>query len=465
MRRFSALALTLFASACTLGPDYQRPELPMPTAYLQSAEQGESIANLRWWEIFADPQLKILIATALEENRNLAVAAARVEEARARLGVVRADQFPSVDGQAGASRGNTAEEFIPDAGTNNRFSIGATLAWELDIWGKLRRATESARAQLLATEEAQRAVIISLISDVASGYLLLRDLDDRLVIADRTLDSRLGSLDIIQARFDKGTVPLIDVNQADIEVAQASVTLASLERERVRTENALSILLGRNPGAIKRGDSLDEQTVPPRLPAGVPATVLERRPDIRQAEQALAAQTALIGVAQANRLPSLNLLGQLGFVNDDLDDLFDDDLWTIGGDLTGPIFDAGRTKQQVEVERARTRQLLNSYVLTVQRALAEVEDSLAGIRTFRAELAARERQVNSARSAATLSRARYDGGVTSYLEVLDSERSLFDAELAKSITRRQSLTSVVDLYKALGGGWNPAPTSPETNQE
>ena len=461
MRRAGALALGLLTGACTLGPDYQRPELPMPSDYTQSVETGASLANLKWWEIFEDPQLRVLIATALEENQNLAIAVARVQEARAQLGVVRADQFPTVDGLGEGTRGNTNEAFTPDAGTETQLTIGAQLAWELDIWGKLRRATESARAQLLSTEEAQRAVTISLIADVASNYLLLLDLDARRRVSERTLESRLDSLDIIQARYDKGTVPLIDVNQADIEVADAAVALAKTERDSVRAGNALSILLGSNPGAVARGDRLKEQGFTPELPAGVPAELLERRPDIREAEQALAAQTARIGVAEANRLPSLNVLGQIGFVDDNIDDLFDDDLWSIGGNFTGPIFDAGRTKQQVEVEKARTQQLVSQYTLTVQRALAEVEDSLAGIRTFRDELSSRERQVTSARSAATLSRARYDGGVTSYLEVLDSERSLFDAELAESIARRESLTSIVQLYKALGGGWEPPPpTSP-----
>ncbi|MGI9329894.1 MAG: efflux transporter outer membrane subunit [Gammaproteobacteria bacterium] len=456
MRRWGTLGLSLFMGGCMLGPDYDRPDYPMPSEYTQSAEAGASIANLRWWEIFEDPQLRVLIATALEENKNLAIAVARVEEARAQLGVVRADQFPNADGLGEGTRGNTNEAFDPSSGTDTTLTVGGQLSWELDIWGKLRRATESARAQLLSTEDAQRAVTISLISDVASTYLLLRDLDDRRLISQRTLDSRLEYLGIIKARYDKGTVPLIDVNQAEIELAEAAVSLASVRRDLVTTQNALSIFIGSNPGPIVRGDSLGQQTFTPELPTGVPAELLERRPDIRQAEQALAAQTARIGVAIANRLPSLNLLGQLGFVDDNLDDLFNDDLWSVGGSLTGPIFDAGRTKQQVEVERARTEQLLNEYTLTIQRALAEVDDSLAGIRTYREELAARSRQVTAARSASTLSRARYDGGVTSYLEVLDSDRSLFDAELARSITRRRSLTAIVDLYTALGGGWDPS---------
>lgn len=448
-------AVALLIGGCTLGPDYQRPDLPMPDAYLQTGDEGATIANLPWWELFQDPQLRSLIGIALEENKNIAIAAARVEEARALLGISRADLYPNLDGGASADRGNSTLPISQDLGTRTNLSTSVALSWELDIWGKLRRATESARAQLLATEEARRAVTITLIADVASAYLLLRDLDDRLEIARRTVETREEALGIIQARYDEGTVPLIDVNQADVELAEAQVTRAGLERQVVQAENLISVLLGRNPGKITRGLTLEQQVFPPALPAGVPAELLARRPDVRQAEQALAAQTARIGVAEANRLPSLNLLGQLGFVDDNLDDLFDDDLWTIGGDFVGPLFDAGRSKQQVEVELARTEQLLNEYGFTVQQALREVEDALVAIRTLNESVKYRERQVASARSAATLSRARYDGGVTSYLEVLDSDRSLFDNELAESITRRASLDAVVQLYKALGGGWQP----------
>jgi multidrug efflux system outer membrane protein len=465
VKRFSGgVLVTLIVGGCTLGPDYQRPELPMPDAYLQTADEGATIANLPWWELFQDPELRTLIEVALEENKNLAIAAARVEEARAQFGITRADQFPDISGGASAQRGNTAELISEDLGTNTNLTVGAQLSWEIDIWGKLRRATESARAQLLATEDAQRAVTISLVAEVANTYLLLRDFDNRLLIAKRTVETRKEALEIIQARFDEGTVPLIDVNQADVELAEAQVTRASLDRQVIQTENALSILLGRNPGTITRGQALEDQVFRPDLPTGVPAELLARRPDVRQAELELAAQTARIGIAEANRLPSLNLLGQLGFVDDNINDLFDDELWNIGGDFIGPIFDAGRSKQQVEVEIARTEQLLQQFGLTVQQALREVEDALVAIRTLNESLDYRERQVASSRSAATLSRARYDGGVTSYLEVLDSDRSLFDNELAESQTRRASLQAVVDLYKALGWGWQPTgnnqPTTP-----
>ena len=444
----------LCISGCTLGPDYERPEVEQPEEYRQSTESGESIANLPWWETFADDRLKALVEMALANNKDLAIAVSRIEEARARYGFVRADQFPSIDAQAGASRGNFFIPGAPSAGASDNFVIAGSLSYEVDLFGKLRRSTESARASLLATEEARRAVMISLVADVANAYLLLRDVDARLGIARRTLETRKESLGIIEARFDKGTVPMIDVNQAEIELADAAVQIAALERAVVQTENLLNVLLGQNPGPIVRGSG-NRSLVPPQVPAGLPSELLERRPDIRQAEQLLAAQTAQIGVAEALRWPSLGLTGTLGLASDDLSNLTDGDskIWDLGGNLLAPIFNAGQNKRRVEIERARTEQALSQYELTVLQAFREVENLLIAIRTLADETRARQGQVTAARSASMLSKARYDGGVTSYLEVLESDRSLFRAELAESEVRREQLGAYVDLYKALGGGW------------
>jgi len=447
--------LVSLLSACAMGPDYERPEVLVPATFEATPVPGPSIANLAWWELFQDDDLTALIETALRNNKELAIALARIEEARAALGFVRADQFPNVNGTAGAGRGNTVTA-IPGAVGNN-FVLAADLGFEVDLWGKLRRSTEAARAELLATVEARNVVTITLISDVASLYLLLLDLDNRVEIARETVDTRQQSLGIIRARFDKGVVPLLDVNQAEIELADAEAELAALQRENEKTENLLSVLLGQNPGPIARSRGDGEQLLPPDIPTGLPSELLERRPDIRQASQELAAQTARIGVAEALRFPSLGLTGSLGLASDDLDDFIssDNEVWGISANLLGPIFDAGRNKARVEAEKARTEQLLNQYQLTVLRAFQEVEDALIDIRTYREEALARERQVVAARSAAELSRARYNGGVTSYLEVLESERSLFRAGLLASSTRRQQIVSVVVLYKALGGGWVP----------
>jgi multidrug efflux system outer membrane protein len=454
--RFTSTSVAALALAsCALGPDYEEPEVPVPDEWQSPAQPGDSIAALDWWELFGDPRLVGLIETALRDNRELAIAMARIEEARAALGFVRADQYPNVNGAAGAARGNTMIGAPAPGQISEAFILAADFNFEIDLWGKLRRSTEAARADLLATVEARNVVAITLIADVASFYLLLLDLDERVGVAQRTRKTREDSLAIIQARFDRGTVPLIDVNQAQIELADATADLAALERQQQETVNALSVLLGRNPGELERASGLGGVLRPPQIPAGLPSELLERRPDVRQASQELAAQTARIGVAEALRFPSLSLTGTLGLASNDLDDFISSDnkAWGIGADLLGPIFDAGRNRSRVEAERARTEQLLAAYQLTVLRAFQEVEDTLIAIDTYGRESAAREFQVEAARSAATLSRARYNGGVTSYLEVLESERSLFRAELQSSATRRQQAVAVVSLYKALGGGW------------
>lgn len=457
-------AVTVVVASCAMGPDYERPEVPVPEGYQTSAIPGASFANLDWWELFDDPDLIGLIKTALVNNNQLAIAMARIEEARATLGFVRADQYPNLDGQAGASRGNTLPGVNVPGSINEQFILAANLSYEVDLWGKLRRSTEAARAELLATVDARNVVTITLIADVASTYLLLLDLDARVEISRRTETTREDSLGIIQARFDRGIVPLIDVNQAEIELGDARAESAALQRQRGIAENALSVLLGKNPGPIARTNKGVESALDlPDIPAGLPSELLERRPDVRQASQELAAQTARIGVAEALRFPSLSLTGSLGLASDDLSGFLSSDnkVWGISANLLGPILDAGRNKARVEAEIARTEQLLNNYQLTVLTSFQEVEDALIEIQTFRVEAEAREAQVASAQSAAMLSRARYDGGVTSYLEVLESERSLFRAELLASSTRREQVVAIVSLYKALGGGWS---TEEEINE-
>ncbi len=455
-------AIAILLGGCAAGPDYERPELDVPENYIQPVEQGQSFANTPWWEWFQDAQLQALIRIALEENQDLGIAAARIEEFRAVLGVTRADQFPSVDITATGAQTEGSDNVFPgnlpgfsDEKVEN-YRLSADVFFELDLFGRLRRSTEAARAQLLATEEAQRSITISLVASVASTYMLLRDLDAQLEIARRTQLTRTDSLSIIQARFDKGTVPKLDVNQAEIELAVADAAIAVAQRAVAQTENAMSVLLGRNPGPVLRGLPLQQQVMPPDIPAGLPSELLQRRPDVLSSEALLAAQTARIGVAQAARWPSLSLTGALGFESADLSTLTDSgsDFWSAGVGIFAPVFNAGRNKSRVEIEKARTEQALLSYEQTVQRAFREVEDALVAVRTYREEHQARRRQVAAARSAATLSRARYDGGVTSYLEVLDTERSLFSAELTESQTLRLYINAIIELYKALGGGWN-----------
>jgi multidrug efflux system outer membrane protein len=449
--------LCALVAGCKLGPNYERPELVLPEDFAQRADEGEALANLPWWEVFDDPALAELIRTALAENKELAIATARRDEVRARLGFTRADLYPELNGGFGASRGNNQNPLDPGGETSNTFVLAAEAFYEVDLFGRIRRSTEAAQADLFASEANRQTVVTAVIADVASTYFLLRDLDARYEIAQRTLMTRQDSTRIIRERFDKGIVPILDVNQAEIEEAEAAATLSALARQRIQAENLLSILLGQNPGPIVRGRALNDQTLIPAVPAGLPSELLERRPDVRAAEQTLAAQTARIGVAEALRWPSLSLTGSIGLASDELSDLLDaDDLWSVDANLFAPLFNAGRNTRRVEIARAQTEQALESYELIVLGAFAEVEDALAAIRTLQDEHNARRTQVVAARSAATLSRARYDGGVTSYLEVLDSERSLFTAEIAASQTRRAQLVAIVDLYKALGGGWNAA---------
>jgi multidrug efflux system outer membrane protein len=464
MRRPAGLVLcAVLFCGCALGPDYERPELDVPEGYIQPVDQGESFANLPWWDVFDDPNLEMLIRIALEENQDLRIAVARIEEFRGLLGITRADQFPQVDVAGSGVRNEPSENSFPGSlpGLGDQvaetYRLSADVFFELDIFGRLRRSTESARAQLLAVEENQRAVTISLVAAVASTYMTLRDLDQQLEISRRTAATRARSLAIIEARFEKGTVARIDVNQAEIQLTIAEAAVAAAERQVVQTENRLSTLLGRKPGEILRGTSLREQSFPPSIPTGLPAELLQRRPDVRASEAELAAQTALIGVAEALRWPTMTLTGSLGLESNELSMLTDSgsDFWTVGVGLAAPLFNAGRNRSRVDVERARTEQALLSYEQTVIRAFREVEDALVAIRTYRDEHAARLRQVESARSASALSQARYDGGVTSFLEVLDTERSLFNAELAESQTLRLYFNSIIELYKALGGGWTP----------
>ncbi len=466
--RLATISIAVLLASCVVGPDYERPGIETPEEFRQRISVGASISNTPWWQLFQDEQLERLIIIALEESKDLAIATARLDETRARLGFVRADQFPRLDGVADASRGNLLGQFLPGAGIQNNYVLAAELSFEVDLFGKLRRSTEAARAELLASEDARATVLISLIADVAGTYFLLRDLDERYEISARTFKTRRKSTQLVRARFDKGTVPKLDVNQAEIQEAQAVVQLAVFERQVIRTENLLNILLGRNPGPVVRGASIEDQIMPPEVPAGLPSELLERRPDVRAAEQSLAAQTARIGVAEALRFPSLSLTATAGYASTELSQLTDSNLqiWNIGANFFAPLFNAGQNKRRVEIEIARTEQLLNAYELTVLQAFREVEDALASIRTLRDESAARKLQVRAARSAAFLSQARYFGGVTSYLEVLDTERSLFRTELAASAVRRAQLVAIVDLYKALGGGWLPASESePDSEPE
>lgn len=458
MKRASVLwtiGLVFLVSGCALTPDYERPELDLPEKWIYSAEKGESFANIAWWEIYKDEALVGLINTALEQNQDLAVALARMQESRYLVTFTRAEQFPFLNAFGDAGRGRQSKESTPGSVTKSNFSFGANLSFEIDLWRKYARATEAARADLLSTEAAYRSVTISLISDVASTYLLVRDLDSRLKISRRTFEGRVERFQIILARFEEGIEPELDVNQADIQVAIAEAAVAQFEREVAQAENALRVLLGYFPGPIPRGEAITIRTWPPSVPAGLPSELLQRRPDIVEAEQTLIAETARIGVAQAMRFPALSLTAEVSAVAEGLTDLNSTDAgeWNVMAGIFQPLFNSGQLKAQMKAQRARTEQAQHRYIETLQNAFREVEDSLVAIETLKREFEARKRQVASASNAARLSQARYDGGVVDYLEVIDSERTLFGAELVASSTQREALTAFISLYKALGGGW------------
>lgn len=452
--------LGLSATGCSLVPEFQRPEMELAPRYIEESALEDSFANLAWWNVFKDPTLQDVIRLALAENRDIKLAAARMEEVRAILGFTRADQFPRVMGSGAGSRFDPSDQKNENAnGPRNNFRIGADLSFEIDFWGRLSGATEAARAELLASQEAYRFVTISLISQVASTYFTISDLDTRLAIAKRTFENRAGATGVIQARFDKGEVAEIDLNQAQIEEADAAITAAATERELRTAQNALRVLLGNSSYSIPRPAPLMTDDLPASIPAVFPAELLNRRPDLLSAEASAKSKVALIGVAKAERLPIFSLLGAIGFGSNKSHDLLTKNalMWNIGGQFIGPIIDFGKAKSKVEIAEAQAKQALLTYEQTVLQAVQEVEDALVEVRTYRVENAERNAQVKASSNAATLSRARYNDGFTSYLEVLDVERSLFDAELGASNTKQLYLNSIVKLYRSLGGGWSNTP--------
>jgi len=461
VRRALALALIgVVMAGCTVGPNYQRPEPTVPAEYRGLGPANppgpSSLGELPWQEIFGDPVLQDLIREALRQNYDLQAAVARILEARAQVTIARSFQFPEVNSAGSAQYGHIVgnveqpqfqKTFLPAAGFD--------VSWEIDFWGRFRRATEAARADLLSTEAARRVVMATLVSDVAAAYFNLRDLDQELDISRRTLDARINSLKLVQLREQGGVAALIDVRQSEILVAQAGEAVPDTERLIAQTENALAVLLGRDPAPVPRGLPLGQQIALDRFPTGFPSTLLERRPDILQAETQLHAATARIGVAKSDYFPRVFLTGSAGaggiWVNGSW--AGPQGLFAVGPSFTVPIFNTGRTGAGVDSAEARAQFALDQYQQTVLQAFREVADSLVEYqkrREFRVQQQALE---TSASDAARLSNIRYTGGVTSYLEVLDSERQQFDAQLGLVRTYRDELVAVVRLYKALGGGW------------
>ena len=456
--RISMSVTLLWLAACAMGPDYKPPKVPAPETFRMAEKEGESIANLPWWELLRDAELQRLVRIALQENKDLMVAVASVEEFQARLYSARIDYLPQASASANAPVFGRMTPFsFPGFPSATSYYLQGNLNWELDIWGRVRRSNEAARGDLLAREENRRAVILELVSGVAQAYFDLRQLDMQWDIAKRTLQSWEDSVKIAQARLRQGLIPKLDADQFEAERANAAARSAELERQVVQKENELSVLLGRNPAAIARGQMLTEQVMPPEVPAGLPSQLLQRRPDILQSEQELASATARIGVAQANRFPQITLTGLLGVASPHLANLFGSDskFGAAGFGLAGPLFNAQTLGYEQRAVEAQARQVLARYEKNVIVAFREVEDALVAVRTARNQAQAQEAQVAALRSALHLAELRYKGGVSNYLDVLTAKRSLFDAELSLAATRRLHLVSIVQLYRALGGGWLP----------
>ena len=464
MKRFVILFLILaLFNTFAFGQKHQRPKVQTPAEF-RSAPPGndpQTIADLKWFELFGDKALQELIQAALAGNYDLREAVARIEQARANYGLERSNQFPTIAASTdiiteGRSRSGSAE--IP-APINRTRTFGSVLlnllTFELDIWGRLRKATAAAKADLLATEETRKAVITTLVGDVATAYFNLRELDFELDIARRTLASREESLRIIRLRQTRGVATMLEVREAEELVYDASSVIPALEQSVEQTENFISFLTGKNPQSIPRGAELTDLVTPPTVPAGLPSDLIERRPDIRSAEQNLIAAEARIGVAKAAYFPRISLTGFLGFESAQLSNLFKPSrsVWAFAPQLVQPIFTGGRLKSGVRFSQAERDLFLVNYERTIQNAFREVSDSLVSYRKVKEELTQRELLVETLRDRSRLAYLRYTGGVATLLDALDADRNLFDAERTLAQTRRDELLSVVQLYKALGGGW------------
>ena len=460
MRTRALLLSALLLAGCTVGPDYRRPELSVPADFRGRAPDApagaESLGDVNWWKIFDDETLQTLIRTAMTENYDLRIATARIFDARARVTFNRSFQFPDLSASASAPYTYIPGDRMPTQFRETFAPLGTfDLFWEIDFWGRFRRATEAARADLLGSELAQRFVMTTLVSDVATAYFQLRELDMELEIAQRTLASRQNSLRLVQLRQQGGVSGMMDVRQAEVLLYTAAETVPDIERRIAQTENLISILLGRNPDAVPRGRALLQQITLPALPPGLPSSLLERRPDVQQAESQLAAATARIGVAKSDYFPRVILTGAAGAGGIKIDGSWfgPQGLLAVAPQVTLPIFNSGRVGAGVDSASAQAQEALVRYQQTVQGAFRDVSDALVEHRKRGESRVQQEALVTSLRDAARLADVRYRGGVSSYLEVLDTERQLFDAELLLAQTQRDELLAVVRLYRALGGGW------------
>ena len=470
--RNSSLLLVLGAatlmSACAVGPNYHRPGVQVPDSFRASGEspqaelQAASFADLPWWQVFHDPQLQGLIRTALKQNYDLQLATERISAARAQAGITRSNQFPQVSADPNFSGGKTDQGI-----KSNIFALAADVTFQLDFFGRYRRATEAARAQFFATEDAQQTTILTLVSDVASDYFLLRDLDLQLQITEQTVQSQQNSVKLTEMRLQHGVGTRLDVLQARQVLDTANAQIPDLERQIGQTEDAISILLGNYPQAVPRGKTLGTETpegwvwsevLPPQLPSGLPSALLERRPDIRESEHNLMAANADVGVAKAMFFPQVSLTGSPGgawghsvFFGSNIP--APEGIYSYEASLAQPIFEGGYLRNNLRYAKSQERQALISYRQTIQHAFGDVSDALIGYQKYHGVRDRQEQTVKDLQESVSVSLMRYRGGTATYLEVLDSQRSLFNAELTLAQARNSEYQSLVQLYKALGGGW------------
>ena len=458
--RTSALSLValLALSGCLLGPDYKRPSIDTPPTFRFAESDAKDLVNTAWWEQFQDPALNELIATALADNKDVKIAAARVEQFLGQFVTTRSQLFPQVGAGINAQRERVplgTTELPPGVGpVLNQYQGTLSASWEIDFFGKLRRQTEAARANLLASEEGRRATILTLVASVASTYVNLLSLDRQLDIAKSTAASRAASVNVFQLRYSGGEVSQMELAQSQSEYEASLAAIPQIELQIAQQEDALSILLGHNPQVIVRDRELDDLALP-AVPAGLPSELLERRPDLRQAEQDLVAANALIGAARALYFPSISLTGLFGTASGQFSSLFTGParVWSYAGAVTLPIFTAGSIGGQVKQAEAQQQQALFQYQKAIQVAFQEVADALVSLQKTREQLVVQGKQVDALRTYARLARLRFEGGYTSYIEVLDAERSLFNAQLSYAQTQGVVFTSTVSLYQAMGGGW------------
>ena len=463
MQRIALLSASLLITGCAVGPNYKRPDVTPPAQFRGTTEPPApaSLADTKWFDLFKDEKLTALVNTALAQNYDLRIASARVLQARAELGITRSQSLPTVNanGQFSVTRGSSVGSitFIPkgtplDAAYHTE---GFSLGWELDVWGRIRRLTEAARAQYFATEEARRGVITTLVSDVTSNYFNLREADLELTIANQTTEIAANGLRLTTLRKNGGTSTLLDVRQAEQFLYTATAQIAAAHRQIEQNENLLSLLLAKNPQAIDRGKELNELTAPPAIPAGLPADLLARRPDIRAAEQSLIAANANIGAAKAQYFPQIELTGLLGAQSRALTSLFTGPArdWNFTPSVTLPLFNAGRIRYGVRLTEAQKQEALAGYEKSIQTAFREVSDALVNYHRTAEQRAQQELLVKALQDSVRLSNLRYTGGLDSYLQVLDAERNLFQGNLALARLKRDELVSIVSLYRALGGGW------------